>query len=144
MMLVGYLDNFVGLMKALSERNSLIRRGLTVFLLSSSHPTFTVLKEIPHPCPLDSSPTLTVQVHQWLSAEAPPWLRAAGKEGLVSRAAGAAAQVGPGSQSHTPAQRTCSAPSQLAFVSEPSQEQPQQKAVMHLLSSLGWARTAFD
>ena len=46
MMLVGYLDNFVGLMKALSEQNSLIRRGLTVFLLSSSHLNFTGLKEI--------------------------------------------------------------------------------------------------
>ena len=46
MMLVGYLDNFVGLLKALSEQNSLIRRGLTVFLLSSSHLNFTGLKEI--------------------------------------------------------------------------------------------------
>lgn len=45
-MLVGYLDNFVGLMKALSEQNSLIHRGLTVFLPSSSHLNFTVLKEI--------------------------------------------------------------------------------------------------
>ena len=87
-MLVGYLDNFVGLTKALSERNSLICRGLAVFLLSSSHLTFTVLKEIPDPCPLTlHRPSLCRFTNGYLQKRRRGWELQV-KEGLASRATG--------------------------------------------------------